>query len=106
MTVTSSLEVDTKVSHPTWHIRFLESNDRIFAVASRYQQYVDILEITNGLLAAYFPTRTAVDVTDGKPSKIFTILENPYSQDCILLAGEFFMKSLRLEAKKLEVPSC
>ena len=98
MTVTSTLKVDTKAAHPTWHIRFVTSSNRLFVVASRYRQYVDVLEVEGNNLTTDLADQ-AIDVTDGSGRGIWTLVEHPGSGNSVLMAGHGFnLKTISIEA--------
>ena len=99
MTVTSTLKVDTKAAHPTWHIRFVTNSNRLFVVASRYYQYVDVLEVEGNNLTTDLANQTAIDVTDGYGTRIYTLVEHPGSGNSVLMAGHGFnLKTISIEA--------
>ena len=102
MTVRHKLEVAKKVTDSkamTKHIRFVDSNERLFAVASRDYQFVDIIEIVaGGRLTTDAETRTAVDVTGGKDLEINSLVEHPTNGNGVLVAGDKFMQALFVEA--------
>ena len=99
MSVTDTLKVDKNVSCGTLHIRMLEKNGRIFAVASRDRQFVDILEIRGDKLKTNFQTRIAVDVTEGKASFIRSLEAHPTERNCVLVVGDRFKaKTISVEA--------
>ena len=98
MTVTSTLKVDTKVAHPTRHIRFVTSSNRLFVVASRDFQYVDVLEVEGNNLTTDLANQTAIDVTEGAGSWICSLVEHPGSGNSVLTAGHGFnLKTISIE---------
>ena len=65
MTVDDSLKVEKNVvsSSGTRLIHMLETNGRVFVIASRLRHFVDILEVCGGRLTTNFKTCTAIEVT-------------------------------------------
>ena len=96
MTVRHRLEISNKVRNkPTQHIQFAETGGKLFAVASRYYQYVDILEVVaDGRLETDPETLTAVDVAGGEDACIRSMAEHPTLGNGILVAGYKFMTAV------------
>ena len=70
MKVTDTLKVNKNSSCGTRHIQLFKTNGRLFAVAGRLRQYVDIIEVCHKKLASNFNMCMAVDVTDGNNHQI------------------------------------
>ena len=77
-------------------------DNRLVAVCCRYEQYIDILQVTGNRLSVS-SKNTAVDVCGDKSSKwIFSIGQFASHKNTVMLGGSNWMKrlDLRMQLRK------
>ena len=94
MTVTDTYITQQNVETYTRQMEFLVTNGRIFVVASRFSQFLDIFEVCGDKLMTCAQTRMPIDVTDGKIESIQSLVLHPTESNCMLVAGNKFKLKL------------
>ena len=100
MTAVDRLTVTEKVDkYGVIHIRLLSMENRLVAVCCRFEQYIDILQVTGNRLSVS-SKNTAVDVCGDKSYKeIYSIGQHASHKNTVMLGGSNWMKRLDLKLK-------
>ena len=77
MTVLDTIEAHSSFANFIINIQMVESNGRLFVIASLQYQFVYFLEVLNDKLLTVPDNRTGIDVTDGTDHQIQTIVQHP-----------------------------
>ena len=99
MTVKHRLQVDSSLSdcNPTRHIRFVEAYARVFVIASRLFDHIDVIEIVDSSFMTNFDTYRPIRVgPDSRIQPINSLVEHPTNKDTLLIGGYRWMALLSI----------
>ena len=77
-----------------WHIRLMQAGLRIIVISSRYEQYVDILQVLDDNMSTMGEINTAIDVCGNNNIRSMEYFE---ARNSLLMGGKMWLKRMEIK---------